>query len=117
MSSGTNPRIVNLTGHPITLTDGMTRLARLESEGRARVHHIDVLREYVDVDGLSVPVIDRKGQEVYGLPDSEDGVLYVVSGIVQVVTERKDVVAPGQFLRRRDNSIRGARAFVRVEKE
>lgn len=109
-------RVVNVTGHPVSLTDGVA-MARLDSEGRARVHHIDILRDHLFVDGLTIPLLDVKEQKVYGLPDEQEGVIYVVSGIVQAIASsqgRDDVVTPGRLMRD-GKTVVGARALIRVK--
>lgn len=110
-------RVVNVTGHPVHITDGVA-VARLDSEGRARVHHIDILRDHLFVDGMTIPLLDVKEQKVYGLPNEQEGVIYVVSGIVQAIATqqgRTDVVSPGRFLRD-GKDVKGARAFIRIVK-
>lgn len=113
--------IVNLTGHKLRLTDGRG-IVVIPADGRARVVSQSETAGYVDVDGLSHPLVITKlhTSEVVGLPEPQPGVLYVVSGLVaSQVPGRDDVVAPGQIDRDPVNGrVVGCRGFVKsVRKE
>lgn len=110
-------KVVNLTQHPILLLDenhdGM--YVEIPPDGRtARVSSITRVEELVVVDGISIPVIRFDDREVRDLPDPEEGVLYLTSGLVAALTNRPDVVSPARVvydpINRRP---RGARALLR----
>ena len=65
------------------------------------------------VDG--VPVFKTVYGEVEGLPEPQDGVLYVVSALVReaVKNSRTDVVSPAEFVRDSEGKILGCRGFTR----
>lgn len=72
----------NLTPHPIALNDGRT----FQSEGIARVSAV-----FSDIQN---DCCTQSFGEVVGLPEPEEGVLFIVSALVFGATDRKDVVAP-----------------------
>jgi hypothetical protein len=87
-------KLVNLTPHAITLVSGDTKIT-LPSEGIARVDATPgTLRT---VEGVPVPIADPTVYgEVIGLPEPQEGTLYVVSLMVlERCRHRADVVAPG----------------------
>lgn len=76
----------NFTPHAITLNDGTT----FASEGLARV---SATFSAFDADG----VCEQQFGEVTGLPESENGTMYIVSAIVLTAAKskgRNDCVAP-----------------------
>lgn len=95
---------------------------RLRADGKARVDSDMRMTERVfvrDRTGIveqTVPILDVYQSEVTGLPEAEDGVLYVVSGIVAShVVGRDDVVSPGRVERDpATGRARAARALIRV---
>jgi len=79
-------KFVNLTPHVIAINDGRT----FPSVGLARV---SATFGDFDDDGVTEQVFGA----VEGLPDPQDGTLYIVSGLVLTAmagSDRKDLVAP-----------------------
>jgi hypothetical protein len=111
-----HPMIVNLTGHPLRLTDGQS-IVTIPPVGRVRVVSASRHSGDVEIEGLDrpLPLTKLTASEVVGLPEPADGVIYVVSGMVAAqVPEREDVVAPGRI--DRDPATRrviGCRGFVK----
>ena len=105
-------KLVNLTPHTITLVlDGATIV--VEPAGTvARVMQQETVKRVVDVDGVPVPVMEPKFGDVEGLPDPEDGTMFIVSRMVKgAVPNRDDVVVPGKQLRDAEGRIVGAAAL------
>ena len=73
----------NYTPHTIMLNDGR----EFESMGVARV--ANSFTEF-DADGVCTVVYG----EVSGLPEPQDGVLFIVSAMVLAASSRTDLVAP-----------------------
>lgn len=88
--------LVNLTPHPITIrtADGDITIPP-DPRGPARVDVAPGPAGKITVDGMPVDVM---APPVYGpvvdLPDPEDGVGYIVSGLVAGRVDRDDVFAP-----------------------
>lgn len=81
-------RIRNFTGHTINIP---SLGVNLEVEGAVKTHQVQEL--VYNINGL--PVYDLKYLEVTGLPEAEDGTLFVVSaislnGIREMYPERTD---------------------------
>ena len=109
-------KLVNLTGHPLTITDG-SKIVTLPSDGRARVDSKKKKARRIIFSGLEIEIINVYRSEITGLPDPQEGVIYVVSGIVADTADREDVVAPGGLIRDNGNGrVKGCRNFVRVVK-
>lgn len=109
-------RIVNLTGHPLRLTDGSS-IVQLPSEGRARVISKATVKREIIIDGMDKPfnVTHLTEQEVVGLPAAFNDTVFVVSGLVAAhCPDRMDVVAPGRMLRDPGTGkLIGCQAFVK----
>ena len=72
----------NFTPHAIKLNDGRI----FESEGVARV-----AASFTEIEG---DFCKQTFGDVAGMPPAQEGVVFIVSGIVFSATDRKDVVAP-----------------------
>lgn len=90
--------LVNLTSHPVLIRTGSGVTVCLSPSGRvARCRtEPDRVLGTVQVDGHSVPlVVNHVTSAVSGLPEPEDGVLFVVSRLVALAApQRRDVVFP-----------------------
>lgn len=91
-------RFVNLTPHRIDFQFPDGSRVEFPSEGIARVDTIIGESTSIVYDHREMPVTSPIIYgEVQGLPDPEDGVIYIVSQIVLTqpsVAGRKDIVAP-----------------------
>lgn len=110
-------KLVNLTQHTVTLLDHDDPMRHVEvhPDGQAaRVQsdmHID---EFFTVDGVRIPVISVHDRRLLNLPEPEEGVLYIVSGLVAAAAQRPDVVSPARVIRDPiDGRTRGAKALMR----
>jgi hypothetical protein len=73
-------------------------------------HFSDVTR--VDVDGARLRIVRKGLNDVQGLPDPQEGVLYIVSALVcNAEPYRDDLVYPCDFIRNDKGQIVGARAL------
>lgn len=108
-------RLVNLTPHPVTLIVGDQTLTIPPEPTPARCSETRTVVGSVEVDGLEVPVTVVGFGEVQGLPDPQEGVLYVVSRIVaEARRDRADLVIPDDLVRDGEGRIIGAKALARV---
>lgn len=129
-------RIVNLTGHLIRLMNEEGLSASFQSRGRARVvskpipvDDMVVQNVVYDRGSFIIPRVIQTERKIIDLPGPEDGVLYIVSGIVCDVAQREDVwaigrqvashgrVTAGRSLIRFDNRFYGMRPSSDVEAE
>ena len=103
----------NLTPHQINVVDaaGAPTLTLPASGTVARCKATATETERVD----GVPVFKTVYGEVEGLPEPQDGVLYVVSALVReaVKATRTDVVSPAEFVRDSEGKILGCKGFTR----
>lgn len=106
-------KIVNLTPHVVTLVlPGCT--LRLASEGIARVSETVSHVETVSVNGNEIPVVKKAYGQVIGLPEPQEGTIYIVSLLVlQALPGRRDLFAPAELVRDESGVITGARALTR----
>lgn len=78
----------NYTPHTVRLmSDATTTVAEYPSLGVARV-----ATKVADTDTEYVKTVAYGAVE--GLPDPEEGTLYIVSALVRAASERKDLVSP-----------------------
>ena len=103
----------NLTPHTINVVDasGASMLTLPASGSVARCRATATETERVD----GVPVFKTVDGEVEGLPEPQNGVLYVVSALVReaVKATRTDVVSPAEFVRDAEGKILGCKGFTR----
>ncbi len=104
--------IINLTPHEIKVLDaGNNLIHSFPSAGLARCQ---VTRQQVG-NVNSIPVNRTVFGAVEGLPEQQEGVIYVVSAIVaQACKNRSDLVIPDDAVRDEQGRIVGCRAFARV---
>ena len=112
-------KLINLTPHAITVCgreippSGQVARCAVEEEVVGMVEHPD--SDDQDALTTSVPIIRQVFGEVTGLPERQDGVMYVVSAIVaQAVPDRVDVVIPARTLRDEAGRIVGCEALATV---
>ena len=70
-----------------------------------------------DIDGwdITIPITSAKFGEVEGLPEPEDGTVYIVSNLVaQAVPHRDDVFFPDDVVRDENGNIIGCRALGKI---
>jgi hypothetical protein len=110
-------KVVNLTRHTLTFVDPVNtekwESVEPDSRGPARVNSELAETEQVRLGQIDLPILEVKSRYLAHLPDPEDGVLYVVSGLVASVAYRPDVVAPARTWRDPSGEIQGARALLR----
>jgi len=109
----TQPRFVNCTPHEITVLNDVGELVLSPSGIIPRVSQSPLVPA-MTIMGVQMLQGGEFG-EVEGLPAPEEGVLYVVSGMVFGATDRKDVVAPAtdpaNVIRNDKGHVIGVRAF------
>jgi hypothetical protein len=96
---------INLTPHAINLP-----ACTIEPAGTvARCAEITELAGEFD----GVQIIRRRYGQVEGLPDPQDGVIYIVSLLVRMACpERTDLASPGDLVRDANGAIVGAKNLV-----
>ena len=116
--------VINLTPHPCVIFDvaGTTKIATLSPSGQvARVKTAATASGSISV-GAEVPVVETTYGNVEGLPEPQDGAMYIVSVLVVTAqrmqgVRRADVVAPDtgpdSVVRDADGKIVGVRRFTR----
>lgn len=115
--------LVNLTPHTITVIgSGETDMVIAASGQVARVSSTDEIVDYLSydfetpsgIDGNEFPIYVTRLGEVVGLPDPEEGTVYLVSGMVRsAVHERQDVWSPGPLVRDDKGQPIGCKGFYR----
>lgn len=112
-----NVRLINLTGHDLTLSDSKGQTAKLQSYGRARVKSNVVEREKIDYEGIQIPLLDLVEQSVIKLPEPELDVIYIVSGLTAAAANRPDVLAPSRVTRDNNGRVTECRALLLPQKK
>lgn len=108
-------KIVNLTPHTITFfanRDGsLVAVKTIPSSGVARAEQT---REPMgDIDGI--PVARTAYGKVTGLPDSQDGTIYIVSVLTaQAARDRKDLYIVDDLVRDNSGQIMGCKALAQI---
>jgi hypothetical protein len=109
-------KLVNLTPHPLVIFAGGGQITVPPSGTVARVREVvEDVGELVLDDGTKVP-LRRKflSSEIEGLPEPQDGVVYVVSYLAAQVAwsqGRTDVMATGDPVRDEQGHIVGVKSL------
>lgn len=107
----------NLTGHHIVFENDEGDTLFLRSVGKARIDSRMTVVEEVQQRGTVMPLLEVEERSVEGLPEPQEGVIYVVSGIVgSFVDGRTDVVVPSRVRRNGSGGVDSCAAFIRVKK-
>ena len=109
-------KIINLTPHTLTFMDGANNVVlTVPSSGIARAAQTRVHVRHVDVDGVSLPVCRSSYGAVEGLPEMQDGVIYVVSALTaQACPDRPDVYITDDAVRDDAGRIIGCRGIAHL---
>jgi len=83
-------RFVNLTQHPISVYTGQDIVTHPITSVVARLATKQIVVGHID----DVPIIRTEWGDIIGLPEPEDGVIYITSSIVANAAQRRDVVSP-----------------------
>ncbi len=103
-------KFVNYTPHVINIVSAEGEpVLSLESSGIARcAEEAQLITEMV-----GVCLYDMKYGEVTGLPEPEEGTMYIVSQLVrQAIPERLDVASPGPLVRNDSGNPVGCKGLV-----
>ena len=108
-------RIVNLTPHPFTVVTGGQAVLTVPPESTsARLAETQPQVTTLVVDGVDIPVYTTEYGEVSGLPDPQDGVVYLVSQmVVAALPGRRDLYFPAKVVRDDSGRIIGAEGITR----
>lgn len=119
-SEETSVRLVNLTPHTINIVLGPQTTIRVPPSGKvARVNSVtEVTTPIADI----VPVVRTKFGDIEGLPNAEDGTIFITSTLVAQVAARQgrtDVVAPdtNSAIRDEDGRIVGVKRLQTFAEE
>ena len=109
--------IVNLTPHTITLLDSNDQsILLIASSGVARVSAKTTVIGYYFLKATEIPRTHTVYGQIEGLPDPENGIIYIVSGMVKSALAaqgivRNDVVVPGNQVRDEQGQVIGCRSL------
>ena len=106
-------RLVNLTGHRVTMINWDDRAEHIPSSGYLRVESSTDPGVVININGLRIPLIEIHERRLEG-PASETGVLYIVSGVVAAKAHRDDFIVPSRVERNKHGTVIGCRAFARI---
>lgn len=113
-------QLINLTPHAIVLHHPSFAPITIDSTGGARAREItselDDIRWDPHGDSgmhINVSLVAKRFGDVTGLPEPKDGVLYVVSTVVQTaLPSRCDLVTPHDLMRDANGKVVGCRGFA-----
>lgn len=103
-------KIINLTPHPLNLLVG-AEMVEIPSAGLARC--ATTVDDVAILGG--VRIVQTHFGEVTGLPEPQDGTIYVVSAMVLAALggSRDDVFGPADYIRDEAGRVVGARALTK----
>ena len=105
-------KIINLTPHELTfVNDDGTVIAKIPPSGTvARV--ASTSKKVGEIDGI--PVFSTEFGDVVGLPDPEEGAVYITSTIVAQAAARAgrtDVYSPAELVRDENGAVIGCKGL------
>lgn len=110
-------KLVNLTQHVINIVGPSgEKIVDIAPEGvEARIAIRQIPAGEVSPEGTTalVPLVTISKGAVEGLPPPQDGVIYIVSGMVREASpERRDVASPGDQVRDKDKRPCGCKGLI-----
>jgi len=87
-------KLVNLTPHPLVIETDRGKLEIKPSGTVARASVQQVPNGSMNVDGFEIPVVKTVFGDIEGIPEPENGTVYITSSLVASKTSRTDVLAP-----------------------
>ena len=102
-------QFINLTPHTLNIHTPEKVIDLAPSGEVARVAASSV--EVAPIGGI--PTVITEFGEVTGLPDPQEGVFLIVSGMVASAAPREDVLSPGEHVRDEENKIVGCKGLRR----
>ena len=103
-------KMVNLCPHDLTIYRANGEIVTLPKSGRvARIVAKTLPNDMID--GIIVERVYR--DEIAGLPDPQEGVVYIASAVIAADVRRPDVLSPGRLVRDDDGAVIGAAGLVR----
>jgi hypothetical protein len=107
--------VVNLTPHTLNIHSDDGSILNLPSVGNARCEVTSEQVETINSGTRNINVFRVNYGDVIGLPDSEQGVVYVTSLLVaQAVPHRRDVHSPGELIRNDEGKPIGCKGLRRL---
>ena len=112
-------RFINLTPHVINVQPAASdALVPIPPSGNiARVSKVSTLKGHLDTLFGSIELFSDEFGDVEGVPDPEEGVLLIVSGLVAAhptISGRDDVIRPGDLIRDENGRPIGCKGFKRA---
>lgn len=108
-------KIRNFTPHTLVFEGMHGQTIEIESEGIIRVSQSQTFEEWTHIehDGkfIYIPLTRTVYEDVMGLPPEEPNTLVVVSSLVRMGSNRKDLVSPAALVRE-DGEIKGAKTLT-----
>ena len=107
-------RLVNCTPHPIDLVTEGGVVTVPPSGIVVRVAEVPHPRGSITVEGVAIPLVEKRFGQLEGLPEPQEGVLYILSALAATAAwaqGRRDVVTVGDPVRVAEGRVVGARAL------
>lgn len=108
-------QIINLTPHTIKVVNADNEVIR-EYPASGTLARVATIAKVVDtIDGI--PVMETTFGDVTGLPDFQEGIVYLVSLVVAQAVNRRDLICPdtGPTAYRENGLIVGIRNFTQYQ--
>ncbi|MBW2081556.1 MAG: hypothetical protein JRI39_00380 [Deltaproteobacteria bacterium] len=113
----TEPQLLNLTPHMVTLITPEGHLSIPPSNSVARIELRAENEGYLTIRGAAIPLVSTRPEKITGLPDPKPNTFYIVSRtIAEALPERRDLLVPDELVRDSRQRIVGARRLARLKK-
>lgn len=111
--------VINLTPHALKIVRDGKAVLEIPSVGVARARQADKVVGELQLEEVTVPVVETQFGETEGLPEPREGVAYVVSIITANAARSQgrttsDLLITSGLERDAEGVIIGCRAFARV---
>lgn len=110
-------KLINLTPHPVQIWNIDKGVVLIPAANpAARCHESVSNMRLLEHECSDIKVVDLSYDYVYNLPESQEGVFYIVSVLVaQARPERDDLLVPYDLVRNENGSIMGCRSLARIK--
>lgn len=106
-------KVVNLTGHEVTLVQWDGKKAVIDDGGYLHVYNDTKFVENINLGNVVIPLLEITEQEL-DLPKEDSDTLFIVSGVVAAKLKKDNFVIPTRVVRERGVVV-GCRALARIK--
>lgn len=109
-----NIKLVNCTPHDVNLITKNGNITFPRSGIIPRLTEQQVKINSINSNGIEIDIMQKSFLEPEGLPEPQEGTIYIVSALVAGAVNRDDIVIPNDIVRDDQGIIIGCRSLAKI---